>query len=215
MNKTINRILRGAGFAFSILLSVSANAVPIQFIFTGTGSGTLDGTAFSGASFTLTQFGDTDNIHGCDGAGDCSVIGADSAQVTIAGLGTFNFTSSSETFFNRDVGVVGFTYRSPSIFPGIVGVGADLYNLSMAPPYDLVSSIGPISTTGTLLQWAFQDVYTDGGVLVFNDAPDTQATFQAIVGAVPEPETWGMLLAGLGVIGTAVRRRRVLNCGNK
>ncbi|MCA1978787.1 MAG: PEPxxWA-CTERM sorting domain-containing protein [Thiobacillus sp.] len=29
------------------------------------------------------------------------------------------------------------------------------------------------------------------------------------VAAVPEPETWGMLLAGLGMVGVAVRRRRL------
>jgi hypothetical protein len=35
------------------------------------------------------------------------------------------------------------------------------------------------------------------------------ASYDLKVAAVPEPETWGMLLAGLGVMGAIVRRRRL------
>ncbi|MCQ9378380.1 glycerophosphodiester phosphodiesterase [Methyloversatilis sp. XJ19-49] len=48
---------------------------------------------------------------------------------------------------------------------------------------------------------AFYALGVDG---VFSDHPDTAL---AALAAVPEPETWAMLLAGLGLIGAAARRR--------
>lgn len=37
---------------------------------------------------------------------------------------------------------------------------------------------------------------------------DATLTFSPISGAVPEPETWGMMVLGLGAIGAAMRSRR-------
>lgn len=47
------------------------------------------------------------------------------------------------------------------------------------------------------------DAYLD----VFDGRPDDLRAY-ARVPAVPEPETWATLLAGLGILGTAARRRR-------
>ena len=38
--------------------------------------------------------------------------------------------------------------------------------------------------------------------------PETLLVRSAMVGGVPEPETWGLLIAGFGLVGTALRRRR-------
>ncbi len=42
-------------------LTVPAFGLPIEFIQTGTGSGTLGTTTFTDAAFTITSFGDTNN----------------------------------------------------------------------------------------------------------------------------------------------------------
>lgn len=42
---------------------------------------------------------------------------------------------------------------------------------------------------------------------VFTDFPDTGVAARAAVAAIPEPEAWVMLLAGLGLVGFATRRR--------
>lgn len=47
----------------AVLFAGSAGATPIDYIFTGTGTGTLNGVAFSG-SFTVTEVGDTTAVGG-------------------------------------------------------------------------------------------------------------------------------------------------------
>ena len=78
---------------------------------------------------------------------------------------------------------------------------------TISTPWDMLSSIGPIAGTGELLQWTVPQVLTDGGVLFFNDGTSA-STFTATVGAVPEPETYAMMLAGLGLVGLVARRRK-------
>ena len=91
----------------------------------------------------------------------------------------------------------------------------------------------------TLAAWLFSDSVTDGSVDFFNTAKVTGITaFNAANGAqvsltsgsgtlvtlpgggfgypqpnaaVPEPATWAMMIGGLGLIGGAMRRRRVAN----
>src|SRR5260370_12267937 len=50
----------------AVLFAGSAVATPIDYIFTGTGTGTLNGTAFSG-SFTVTEVADTSGVTGPSG----------------------------------------------------------------------------------------------------------------------------------------------------
>lgn len=185
-------VLAGASF--------SANASPIQFIFTGTGSGSLGGVGFSDTAFVFTAFADTASAQSCGGS--CTFIDSSSAEVSLSGIGNFDFLTSTRTFNNS--GFVGFSR-------GGVG-GADLYNVfNVGPAYDMASPIGPVSGNANLLQWSFSTVSTTGGALVFNNAT-TSGTFQAVaVTAVPEPETYAMLLAGLGLIGGIARRRKLKN----
>ena len=50
--------------------------------------------------------------------------------------------------------------------------------------------------TGSLLEYAFASLNADGTYSVGN--------------AVPEPSTWALMIAGFGLVGTAVRRRKAL-----
>ena len=86
--------------------------------------------------------------------------------------------------------------------------GADLYNVfNVGPTYDLSSAIGPVSGNASLIQWSYSPIVTTAGVLNFADGTSL-GSFQAVV-AVPEPETYAMILAGLGLLGVITRRRKV------
>ncbi|HEV3007517.1 MAG TPA: PEP-CTERM sorting domain-containing protein, partial [Burkholderiales bacterium] len=55
----------------------------------------------------------------------------------------------------------------------------------------------PVATTGRVV---FDDQGGDNNGLLLDDV--------RVAVAIPEPETWGLLLAGLGLLGFAARRRR-------
>jgi hypothetical protein len=175
--------------------SLSANASPIQFIFTGTGSGSLGDVEFSDAAFVLTEFGDTASRRSCgDG---CTFIDSVSATVSLSGIGIFDFVTGTRTF--DYTGLIGFSRAGAG--------GLDLYNVfDVGPAYDMASSIGPVAGKAKLLQWSMETVNTTGGALVFAEAT-TYGTFQAVA-AVPEPETYAMMLAGLGLLGFMARRKK-------
>ncbi|MES2951810.1 MAG: FxDxF family PEP-CTERM protein [Pseudomonadota bacterium] len=189
-------VLAGASF--------SANASPIQFIFTGVGSGSLGGVGFSDTAFVFTAFGDTASAQSCwSGSTTCTFIASSSAEVSLSGIGNYDFLTGTRTFDNN--GFVGFSRYE--LFNR-----SDLYNVfNVGSAYDMASPIGPVSGNASLLQWSNGTVSTTGGALVFNSA-STSGTFQAVmVTAVPEPETYAMLLAGLGLVGSVARRRKQKN----
>src|ERR1700748_1964511 len=57
----------------AVLFAGSAMATPINYIFTGTGTGTLNGTQFSG-SFTVTEVADTSGVTGPSGGEFTNVV---------------------------------------------------------------------------------------------------------------------------------------------
>jgi hypothetical protein len=193
--KTISTAIAALFVSFNI-----AHATPIQFIYTGVGSGSLGQAYFTNASFTIRQYSDTANIEnfGCTQTSNCLSLDANSASVSIDGFGTYSFVTGTRTFFNA--GIVGLSRA------GIMG--SDLYDVFYTgPDYALNSSIGPIAMLQGavgLLQWGTSPVITEGGTLNFLSLT-TPGTFQAIA-AVPLPATaW---LFGSGLIALAGRTRR-------
>lgn len=80
-----------------------------------------------------------------------------------------------------------------------------------------IVNLAPISTPGGFNAFAFRGVAYDDGSKIYgmrfggnyilltgtaDGVPDT--------GGVPEPATWAMFIAGFGLVGAAVRRRRTL-----
>jgi hypothetical protein len=188
----------------ALLLSVTALAANsfgalITFTYTGTGAGSLNGVPFASSAFTITAVGDTDNRQSYSSG---YFINHDSASITITGLGTFGFIPATDTFVNNDVNTPGFSR---------VTGGGDLYNGPTALPFgswDMLSSIGPIGGTMTLLQWG-NGVATTGGLLDFADA-NTQGTFAAVVGAASVPDASSTLvLLGCALAALAGVRRKL------
>jgi hypothetical protein len=63
-------------------------------------------------------------------------------------------------------------------------------------------------TTNASLNYQFYGFASATGLGSFAFARQDTASFAVSVTAVPEPENYAMLLAGLGVVGVTVRRRR-------
>jgi hypothetical protein len=185
---------------FFVLLAACSFAAPITITHTGVGSGTIGGTTFTGASFTITDIGDTASRSTFPGG---FFIDDLSASIAINGVGTFSFITGTRTFVNQVQIQVGFSRA------GINGI--DLYDgptTAAFGTWDMLSSIGPISGSAVLSQWgaAFGTVNTSGGVLVFNNST-SDTVFKATVGSVPEPGTLALL--GIGIIVLSLIRPRL------
>lgn len=196
-------------FLFLLLLSVctaNVNAETITFTHTGSGAGTLNEVTFGiGAplNFTISAVGDTDDIVSI---GDVLYINNISASIYIDTLGSFDFTTATRFFVTNSINIVGFSHAGDN--------GADLFNGPGSFPYwDMTSSIGPISGAAELLQWNMEPVNTTGGVLYFYGSygSGVESTFSATVAAVPEPSSYALLLAGMGLVGFAASRKKRAN----
>ncbi|NIN04865.1 MAG: hypothetical protein GTO43_00485 [Armatimonadetes bacterium] len=181
-----------------------ASGVPITFIHTGSGSGTLAGAPFDVSAFTITALGDTDNR--VSPSSGVFSIDHDVASIEIAGLGTLTFLTGTRTFVNNNVSTVGFSRAA----------GADLFDGptdSVFGSWDMLSSIGPISGSALALQWSvtYGSVETNLGTLVLDGLGSVSATFEAVVGTAPIPAPGAFLLGtlGAGLVGWLRRRRTV------
>ena len=125
-----------------------AHAVPITIVQTGQGSGSLGGTNFVNARFTLTGFSDTSTrvpLQSSPNAGYWLINS--SSTIAIDGVGVFQFLSPSTYFVNNTGHIAGYDYsQSPSSFP----FPKNQYDLFYSPidpafsTWDFSSSIGPL-----------------------------------------------------------------------
>jgi hypothetical protein len=202
----ISRFIKTALMAIAVFISVNnAHAVPIQFIYTGIGSGFIGTNYFQNTPFTINQYSDTENIISFRCLEfTCLSLEANSTSVSLEGFDTYSFLTATTTFF-----IEGFVGLSSA------GIGArDLYTaFYTGKDYDLTSSIGPIplaSGAAGLIQWGpigVPAIYTEAGMLNFLPIP-TPGTFQAIAG-VPLPATAWLFGSGLIALAGGMRRRLI------
>jgi hypothetical protein len=186
----VSRAALAVALVVFVPASVSASVLMLQHA--GAGGGTLAGQPFALSDFVITAYSDTNNRQPLSGGW---FIDHTSASVAIAGLGTYDFVTGTRTFVNYSL--VGFSRAGAN--------GVDLFNGPLDPAFsswDMLSSIGPITGTGGLLQWTNSpQINTSGGILIFDNASVANATFTALI---PEPATLGLLATSL----LGLRRRR-------
>jgi len=198
------RLSRLAACTILIAAASQATAVPIMYLYEGTGSGTLNGTSFFDASFAITALADTTGVALWPGGGNVVQNTHSSAGINITGLGAFTILTPSHTWgANR---VLDFNY---------VGLGANLdinwvtVNESPLFDYQLASPIGPIFEAVPQDVSQFHDVSTSGGLLHFGAI--NEITFTAII--VPEPTTFALEVVAVAGAARGARlvRRRLLH----
>lgn len=185
----------------AVVLSAGwAHADAVTYTFSGTGAGTVNGAAWSGA-FSVVLTGDTTGItsspgpfYRLSGLGGTFTEGAVNATlsptitiVSSAGLDLINFFNAT---FDNGLGLSD---------PGLAG-------------YNLATSIGPLGpASGGNLTPTF-----NGGSFASSDGPveftgDRTLTFTAAIATTPEPSSLLMLalaLGGLALLG--IKRRPVM-----
>jgi hypothetical protein len=169
-----------------LLLGVGslAQAAILNYSISGTGSGSLGGTNFVDANFTISMSGDTALFDGSD------INPLISSSVSIDGLGTTTIGESTRLGIN---GSIIFFSRSS---------GLDLFDFFLAAPVDLTQPFGPLSGIKVFALNQFNDVASSLGLLSFNSSSDV--LFQA--SAVPVPAAaW---LFGSGLAGLLAFKRR-------
>lgn len=183
------------------VLVAPASAVTITFTHAGTASGNLAGIAFTDAAITITAVGDTANRTSFSAG---YFIDHDSAQVAIAGVGTFSFVTGTRTFYNDLATVAGFSRDGAG--------GDDLLNGPISAAlsgWDMTTSIGPVAGTVGFLQWGVSPVLTSGGVLLLNSNAGAGYFKAEVGGTVPDSgSTWLLFITAVVALGGIRRRLR-------
>jgi hypothetical protein len=171
-------------------ISAPAAAATITYTLSGTFTGTLDGNFFS-TDAVFTGVADTNGPQ---------TYGQEFHDLTslkaVAGGVTYNSVNTGYLYTYPNFGSAGFGTLTNGYFVAFNG----------AFGFDGVSNYAPTPVTG--FGAVNQAFVTDKGTAYINTA--TNLTFSAsLAGAVPEPATWAMMIGGIGMVGGAMRRRRV------
>jgi hypothetical protein len=132
----------------------------------------------------------------------------------------FGLNNSGDTFADHfTFSVAGEPHYLDAIISSIAGsaaTGLDITGLGLYTSVGALVTAGTMSSTGVMDVWSISsdglavgDYYLQvSGSLVSNTSGSFGGAIMLV--PVPEPETYGMLLAGLGVLGFLARRRKEL-----
>jgi PEP-CTERM motif len=194
-----NSLTRFSIIAGALLASASpVAAAQITYTVTGTG-GAIIGNAFYSGPFTMVGIGE--NGPDLNPSPTITAFAMDSTTVTFGG--TSVSAINPVAFFTNTAGpIAGFVQVLPGfIIENVLGFANPVF-----ATYDPSTAIGPIAVNNGGFQAPFQ---TTGGNLIWQGLNNLtfSAELAAVPGAVPEPATWGLMIAGFGVAGAALRRK--------
>src|SRR5512145_1952666 len=173
VERPTNRVRRVAASwlaALVLMVASPANAFPIQYSLSGTGSGTIGTASFTDAAFEFSFISDTTDR--TTFTSDTFFNVARAAIVSISGLGSFSLTEQSRVFVNNGNDAVGFGETGRGDYFGVF----DLPSLA-SMEYDLIS-VYP-RETGRASHAPEKTLRTNGGLLVM--AVGSSGSFEAIV----------------------------------
>jgi PEP-CTERM motif len=196
--------MRKSSFKFAViagaLLAGTSPVAAAQIVYTVTGTGgAIIGNAFYSGAFTMVGIGE--NGPDLNPSPTITAFAMDSTTVTF-GSTTVSATNPVAFFTNTTGTVGGFVQVLPGpVIQNILGFQNPIF-----ATYDPSTAIGPIPVFNGGFQSPFQ---TSGGVLVWQGLNNLTFTAElaAVSGAVPEPATWGLMIAGFGIAGAALRRK--------
>lgn len=200
------------------LLASAAQAVPLRFTLTGIASGTLGGTPFNSAAFTVILDGDTDSVTVWSGDGQSTysffgpgfVAPGGVASIQLAGLPLANFTQAVEIFlaqgYTSTFGHPFLSFGRPNSntsLPGWAGmIAGGLAGQSLASEFVSYDA-------GPALCSAGPKIFTDQGNLVANSCSSWLTSVTAeFTQVVPLPGAVWLFVGALGML-AAVRRTGV------
>ncbi len=190
--------------ATAIVLGIPSpgSAIPIEYTFSGSGSGTVGATPFSAVNFEIIALADTTNVVSIFTG--IFMVQAASASVQLQGIGTATVTEGTGVFSNTGNCSNGPSCVGFSRFTGSTTT-SDLLDLSNAAfaGYNLQSSFAPVFDPTPFAVNQFANLSTSLGSLSFSSAQDVTFEASTELAPVPEPSTlllFGTMAAGLGLV---------------
>jgi hypothetical protein len=135
-------------------------------------------------------------------------FGTQSQDISLAGATEYNYSTKSDSWTISDLNAYGNNQIGGwSTTPSLSASGQTFSNSSVKVASNF---FGPSGSVGEYLHLQFEGA---GGVeylgyAAFDTAGDLTSITYAPAAAVPEPESWALLIAGVGLTGAAMRRRR-------